>query len=61
MGNARRQQEHLPLSNGDVPERAILDDTQGDVSFDLVEEFLAVLYVEVLPGVGTAHRHHHEF
>ena len=38
MRDARRQEEDLPFADRNVPRLAVLEDAQGDVSLELVEE-----------------------
>src|SRR6266478_2667167 len=56
----RREQEDLPLADGDVHPLSLLQSAQDDVAFHLVEELLAFVDVVVGAGVGPAHHRHHE-
>src|SRR6185312_2584563 len=60
MQQVWRDQEDLALVDGDIHRLPVLHGLQQHVAFDLVEEFLARVVVEVLAGVGTAHHLHHE-
>src|SRR5438067_403532 len=53
--DARRQEEDLPFADRNVSRLAVLEDAQGDVSLELVEELLALVDVIVAARVGPAH------
>src|SRR5262249_39224431 len=53
-------QEDLALADGDVARRAVVDDLQGDVTLDLVEQLLAGVDVVVAALVGPADDHDQE-
>lgn len=52
------EKEHFPLANVNVARGAIVNDLDGDVAFDLVEEFLAFVVVIVFTGIGATDDHH---
>jgi hypothetical protein len=60
MRHVGRQQEDLAFANLDVHSLAVLDGGQRDAAFELVEELLARVDVEILATVGTAHHHDDE-
>lgn len=47
MAGVGRQQQHVALADRHVPDPAVLDDAQGHVALDLVEELLQRVVVEV--------------
>src|SRR4051812_8644374 len=57
---AGRQEEDLALADGQVDQLSALQDAQGDVALDLVEELLALVDVVVGAAVRAAHDGDHE-
>src|SRR5262245_15279779 len=60
MRNAGGQEEHLPLLDRDVAGLAALADAENDVAFELVEQLLGRVDVEIGPLVGPTDDHDHE-
>ena len=60
MGRLGRQQEDLALLNVNVLRHAIIDDLHGGITFQLVEELLALIIVVVLSRVRSTHDHDNE-
>src|SRR5262249_20126049 len=60
VGDVGREEEELPFPDGDRLSLSIVQDLEGDVSLQLVEELLALVDVEVLPGIGPPHHGDHE-
>src|SRR6516165_11343109 len=54
------QEEDLPLADGNHLALSVHQDVELDVPLELVEELLALVHVEVAPGVWAAHYGHHE-
>jgi len=57
---ARGQEEDLTLLDMDVARLAIIDDLYGDITFDLIEELLALVIVVILAIVRSTHHHNDE-
>ena len=57
MRDTGGEQEHLALFDRDLLDLAVFDDSNNDISLDLVEEFLAVFDVKILPGIRASDRH----
>jgi len=56
-----RQEKYLAFADRHVRDATFLDQPQHDVTFELVEEFLTRVVMEILPGIRSAHRHDNEF
>jgi hypothetical protein len=61
MRNSRGQQEDLALTDGYIDLTAVLHGPQDHVAFELIEELLAGVIVEVAPRIGAADHHDDEF
>src|SRR5690606_22057111 len=60
VGHSSGQEKHLSGFDQDVPGFVFVNNLQGNVSFDLVEDFLPIVVVIVLSRVGTTHAHYDE-
>src|SRR5579862_3674733 len=60
MPDMRRQQEDIALADRHVVMPAAVDDLQDHVAFELIEEFLRRIVMEVRPLVGSADDRHHQ-
>lgn len=59
--DAGGEQKHVSFPDDDVPDGAVLEDAEHQVTLDLVEKLRPVLDVEIRSRVGSAHHHADEF
>jgi hypothetical protein len=58
--NPRGEQEDVPFANRDISRFTVFDDAHGYVTFDLIEELLALFDVIILPLVWSTNNHDEE-
>ena len=61
MRHARRQQQHFAFADRNVDAAAVLHGPQRHVAFELIEEFLARIFMVVGARVRAADHHDDEF
>ncbi len=61
MGRPGRQKEHVPFVDMHITGHAVVNNLDGDVPFQLIEQLFAFVVVVVLPGIGSTDDHHDEF